>query len=103
MTKFGKVRRLSAGLLSAVFVLSAIVNATPRFDASIFQQTDVKKLPPVNYIRSRTIDVKHLDIDLRFDWDKEQAIGSEVITLAPFADADHVQLDAAMMTINSVS
>ena len=103
MTKFGMVRRFSAGLLTVLFVLSSIAGAAPRFDLSIFQQKDVKKLPPVNWIRSRTIDVKHLDIDLRFDWDKEQAIGSTIVTFAPFADTDKFTLDAALMTIDSVS
>src|SRR4051812_4754008 len=103
MTNFGPVRRLSAGFLAVLFLLSGIANATPRVDLSLFQGPDVKKLPPVNWIRSRTIDVKHVDIDLHFDWDKEQAIGSTVVTLAPFADTDKVYLDAAMMTIDSVT
>jgi aminopeptidase N len=103
MTNLGSVRRLSAGFLAVLFLLSGIANATPRVDLSLFQSADVKKLPPVNWIRSRTIDVKHVDIDLHFDWDKEQAIGSTVVTLAPFADTDKVYLDAAMMTIDSVT
>lgn len=64
---------------------------------------DVKKLPPVNWIRSRTIDVKHVAIDLRFDWDKESAYGTTSVTLAPFNNTDKVYLDAAAMTINSVT
>lgn len=71
---------------------------------SVFvQQDEVKKLPPVNWIRSRKIDVKHVDINLRFDWDKSQAIGVTTVTLAPFSDTAVVHLDAAMMTINSVT
>ena len=64
---------------------------------------EVKKLPPVNWIRSRTIDVKHVDIDLRFDWDKESAMGTTAVTLAPFTDTDKIALDAAEMQINSVA
>ncbi len=63
----------------------------------------MKKLPPVNYIRSHDIDIKNVSIDLRFDWEKEQALGVTVITLAPFQDLQKISLDAAMMTINSVS
>ncbi|MDQ3799171.1 MAG: HEAT repeat domain-containing protein [Acidobacteriota bacterium] len=62
-----------------------------------------RKLPPVNYIRSRVVDVKHVAIDLRFDWDKEQAYGSTVVTLAPFKDTNKIYLDAAAMTVNSVT
>jgi aminopeptidase N len=87
--------------IAAALLLFVLCSGAARFTPA--QAADEKKLPPVNWIRSRNIDVKHLDIDIHFDWDKEQAIGSEVITLAPFADADHIQLDAAMMTIGSVS
>jgi aminopeptidase N len=61
-----------------------------------------RKLPPVNYIRSRAIDVKHIAIDLKFDWEKEQAFGTSTITLTPFKTTDKIYLDAAYMTINSV-
>ena len=32
--------------------------------------------------------ISTLAIDLRFDWDKEQAFGSTVVTLAPFKDTN---------------
>ncbi|KXK04743.1 MAG: aminopeptidase N [Acidobacteria bacterium OLB17] len=63
---------------------------------------DTAKLPPVNWIRSRKYDIKHLSIDLRFDWDKEQAFGEETVTFAPFYDSNQLTLDAAYMTINWV-
>lgn len=86
-----------------VFGLSSAVSARPLLPANIFQQEEIKKLPPVNWIRSRKVDIKHLDIDLRFDWDKEQAYGTTVVTLSSFNDSDTFLLDAAMMTINSVT
>jgi aminopeptidase N len=85
-----------------VFAMSGLVQARPLMVPSVFRQDQKRPLPPVNYIRSRTIDVKHVAIDLRFDWDKSQALGVTTVTLAPFADTDKVKLDAAMMTINSV-
>lgn len=103
MIRNGIARRLFAGSMIALFALSGIVTARPLEVPSVFQQDGKKKLPPVNWIRSRKIDIKHLDIDLRFDWDKEQAIGSTVVTFAPFADTDKFELDAAMMTIGGVS
>ena len=86
-----------------LFGLSAIVQARPMSSSIFVQQDEKKKLPPVNWIRSRTIDVKHIAIDLRFDWAKDQAVGITTVTLAPFADTDRISLDAAMMTINSVT
>ncbi|HXH68869.1 MAG TPA: M1 family metallopeptidase, partial [Pyrinomonadaceae bacterium] len=98
--------KVSAFLLAFLLVSSQIVSASPLFFQLPKIQDDsqkVKKLPPVNYIRSRTIDVKHVAIDLRFDWDKEQAYGSTVVTLAPFKDTNKFYLDAAAMTINSIT
>ncbi len=66
------------------------------------EKQEKRKLPPVNYIRSRAIDVKHIAIDLKFDWDKEQAYGTSVITVAPFKNTAKIYLDAAYMTVNSV-
>jgi aminopeptidase N len=102
MTKLGNFRRLYAGALVFLLAFSMIASARPQ--AGIFSfDDDGSKLPKVNWIRSRTIDVKHLDIDLRFDWDKEQAIGTTIVTLAPFTDTNTISLDAAMMTIDSVT
>src|SRR6185369_15298861 len=95
------IRRFAAVAALFIFTFSNIaVQAHPLLQNSpFFEDTP---LPPVNWIRSRTIDVKDLNIDLKFDWDKEQAIGSEVVTFAPFNNSDTFSLDAAMMTIDSV-
>ncbi len=95
--------RLFAVAVIAMLGFSALVQARPLPEGVFFQQDDKQKLPPVNWIRSRKIDVKHLDIDLKFDWDKEQAIGSTVVTFAPFDDTDKFNLDAALMMIESVT
>lgn len=88
-----------------LFVLgfSSVVSARPLVRNPFIQTDEKKKLPPVNWIRSRDIDVKHVSIDLRFDWDKESAFGSTTVTLAPFSTTNKVKLDAASMTINSVT
>ncbi len=86
--------------------LAQIANAArPLSFLPVIPQDDsrVKKLPPANFIRSREIDVKNVSIDLRFDWEKEQAFGSTIVTLAPFKDLQTFNLDAAAMTINSVT
>ncbi|MEP7213586.1 MAG: M1 family aminopeptidase [Acidobacteriota bacterium] len=98
----GFARRLGAGLMLSVLVFSSILSARPLNDPPFFQMEGKTGLPPVNWIRSRKIDVKHIAIDIRFDWDKEQALGTSTVTAAPFMDSDHIFLDAAAMTINSV-
>jgi aminopeptidase N len=49
------------------------------------------------------IDVKHITLDLRFDWSKRQAFGTATITITPLFATDSIGLDAAFMTIYSVS
>ena len=98
--------RFFALSMTLVFAASGIVSARPMQRPStnrFIQELEKKKLPPVNWIRSRDIDVKHVAIDLRFDWDKESAYGTTTVTLAPFASTGKIALDAAAMTINSVA
>jgi len=62
---------LKVSAFCLVFVLSfsqMTAAARPLFEFP-FQQDDakIKKLPRVNYVRSRTIHVKNVSIDLRFD------------------------------------
>jgi aminopeptidase N len=96
-------------LLLVFFLFGQIANARPllEFEQSIFlaKQDDkkIKKLPPANYIRSRDYDMRHIALDLKFDWEKEQTFGTATITLAPFVtDFKTVKLDAGLMIINSV-
>jgi len=101
MTQFNFVRRaVTAGVLFLFIASSSFARPLPSIWTLL---PDKHPLPPVNWIRSRTIDVKHIAIDLRFDWDKEQAIGTSAITLAPFNDTDKITLDAAAMVIDNVT
>jgi aminopeptidase N len=96
-------RKLLAFSMLFLLGFSSIATARPPKNPFLRQQEEeVKKLPPVNWIRSRQIDVKHIAIDLKFDWEKESAFGVTTVTLAPFKDTNKVYLDAASMTINSV-
>ncbi|CAN5417093.1 M1 family aminopeptidase [soil metagenome] len=102
MTQNSLTRRVFAGVMLVMFAVSGLVQARPM--PRVFDSGDEnKKLPPVNWIRSRKIDVKHIAVDLRFDWDKEQAFGTTTVTLACFSECTTISLDAAMMTINSVT
>ena len=64
---------------------------------------EIKKLPPVHYIRSRDYDMRHNALNLKFDWEKEQTYGTATITLAPLVpNLKIINLDAGLMMINSV-
>ncbi|MEP6704012.1 MAG: M1 family aminopeptidase [Acidobacteriota bacterium] len=95
-------RRLMSLLFAGTLLFSSIAQARPMLGPLELLPQDAK-LPPVNWIRSRKIDIKHILIDLRFNWDKQQALGVTTLTLAPFNDTDKITLDAAAMTINSVT
>ncbi len=95
-------RKISVFSMLVLLVFSSIASARPPKNPFLEDDGTVKKLPPVNWIRSRQIDVKHLSIDLKFDWDKESAFGVTTVTAAPFRDTNKIYLDAASMTINSV-
>jgi len=95
-------RRILTRSLFALFCLSLLTIARP-MPFGVFRQQDEKQdLPPVNWIRSSNIDIKNILVDIRFDWEKEQALGVATITLTQHSDSDHFVLDASEMTINSV-
>lgn len=97
------LRRIATAAVLFILALPGLGLSIPPRTSPFALFADSGKLPPVNWIRSRKYDIKHLSIDLRFDWDKEQAMGEEVVTFAPFVDSDQLTLDAAYMTINSVT
>ncbi|MCU0239637.1 MAG: hypothetical protein MUC29_09360 [Pyrinomonadaceae bacterium] len=66
------------------------------------QTVEKKQLPPIKEPRSRTIDVNHIKLDLRFDWQKKQAFGTSEITFSPLNPTDKISLDAGFLTINSI-
>lgn len=65
------------------------------------QQDSNKNTGFVN--RSRNIDIKHIAIDLRFDWVKKQAYGTATITAYPLKSSNRIKLDAGMLSINAVT
>ena len=67
------------------------------------QSAKIKKLPVSNRLSSKIIDVKHIAVDLKFDWQKKQAIGTAVITLSALKATDKIFLDAGMLGINRIA
>ncbi len=55
------------------------------------------------WARAHNIDIHHIAIDLRFNWQKKNAYGNAIITLSPFNATSTVALDAGMLTINTIS
>ncbi|MCB9190078.1 MAG: M1 family peptidase [Flavobacteriales bacterium] len=53
---------------------------------------------------TRTFDLIHTSLDVRFDWEKQQLIGKAQLTLTPyFYDTDQLTLDAKGFELRSVS
>ena len=77
----------------------AVAGQTPQPD----NQPTKKPLPPQHSERQPAIDVKHIAIDLRFDWQKKQAYGVTAVTVAPIKPSSQIALDAGRFTINSVA
>lgn len=100
MTKNAYVRAMFFEAPVSALVVVLLSAFSGQVDAQ--QPDSIKKLPDVNWIRSHKIDVKHIAIDLRFDWQKKQGHGTTSITVSPFRPTDKITLDAGMLTINTV-
>jgi aminopeptidase N len=88
--------------LALLFVASPALLARPLLPQQT-QTTQQRALPPARYIPSRNYDTRNISLNLRFDWDKEQALGTATITFAPLvSDLRVVEFDAGNMTFNSV-
>src|SRR5712691_7482011 len=95
----------SALLLALILILSPVSLGRPATD---FTQTPQKQrasppFPPTQYVPDHDFDTRHIALDLRFDWELEQLIGSETIVFAPLiTNLRRIELDAANMTFLSV-
>ncbi|HKE60509.1 MAG TPA: M1 family aminopeptidase [Pyrinomonadaceae bacterium] len=95
--------RLKASLLPLVIIFSLVagVSATPARHRVSAQQTPrpTRPFPPTQYIPERDFDTRHIALDLKFDWDKEQLIGRETLVFAPLTpNLRTVKLDATNIT-----
>lgn len=90
----------NANIQLKIFLLFLFILPTT---GSFAQLTDsLKKLPALQEIRHSAIDVKHIALDLQFDWQKKSAFGTATITLSPLNAVNTIALDAAKMTIKTV-
>src|SRR5215471_6362825 len=101
------LKRSAWSILTLIMLLliGSPAYATPATPHHLPQQPQETRrpLPPRQYVPSHDYDTKHIALNLHFDWEKEQAVGTAAITLSPLVkDLRAVELDAANMTINSV-
>jgi aminopeptidase N len=92
------------GRLVALFLAALISFAQPvPGRAQISQQRPARPFPPTQYIPSHDYDITHITLNLHFDWEHEQAIGTATISFAPLLkDLSTVEFDAANMTVAGV-
>jgi aminopeptidase N len=90
---------LACLLVSASAAVAQMPTPTPSPSP---RRVTARPFPPAQYIPPHDYDQRNIKLDLRFDFQKEQAIGVETITLTPTVkDVKRVDLDAAFMTIES--
>jgi aminopeptidase N len=74
----------------------------PVSEKAPLQVAQSRTLPPTQYIPDHDFDTRHIALDLRFNWDREEASGSETIIFKPLVpNLQKIELDAAEMTITS--
>lgn len=70
---------------------------------------DAEQLPAasqdtlVTWSRPHNTDIKHIAIDLRFNWEKKNAYGFATISFSLFNADNHLSLDAGMLSVHAVS
>src|SRR5215471_6366359 len=107
MSQSKSTARLSEMLFAVAFLfifagLGTAQTPTPTPAPQARRVTGARPFPPPQYIPPHDYDQQNIKLDLRFDWQKQQAIGIETITLAPTVkDLKRVDLDAAYMTFES--
>jgi len=63
-----------------------------------------QQIPPPQYIPPHDYDQRNIKLDLRFDWEQEEAIGTATITLAPMVkDLRRVDFDGAYMSVSGAA
>src|SRR5262245_11449181 len=68
------------------------------------RRATTRPFPAARYIPPHNYDQRHIKLDLRFDWEREQAIGTATISFAPtIRDLRRVEFDAASMTVSAAS
>lgn len=97
--------RIALIALSLVFVLASapVLSGRPIPGRAQIQQRVIRPLAPTQYIPSHDYDTTHIALNLHFDWEREQMLGTATISFAPLVkDLRAVEFDAANMTFAGV-
>src|SRR5712691_2745517 len=90
-------------VLVIVLAQASFARPAPDFDQTPQTPHASRPFPPTQYIPDHDFDTRHVALDLRFDWEREQLIGVETMVFKPLvADLRTIELDAANMTVASV-
>ncbi|MBC7911239.1 MAG: HEAT repeat domain-containing protein [Pyrinomonadaceae bacterium] len=94
----------SAAKAFFALLLSALIFAQQTGSAQQpAQALKARPLPPVQYIPNRDYDMRHIALNLSFDWEREQALGTATISFSPLTSSlRQVEFDAGNMTFTSV-
>ena len=98
---FGRATKYFLALVLSFFVAhTAQSQPTPQQMA----RPAARPIPPPQYIPPHDYDQRNIKLDLRFDWEREQAIGTATITLAPVVkDLRRVDFDGAFMSVSGAA
>jgi len=98
------ITKLFLGLASFLIVVNIAAAQQPQPTATPVARRVTRPFPPPQYIPPHDYDQRNIKLDLRFDWEQEQAIGAATITLAPTVkDLRRVDFDAAFMSVSSAT
>jgi aminopeptidase N len=88
----------------AALIVFAPIAATGQQTSRTAQPLRTRPLPPIQYVPARNYDTKHIALNLSFDWEREQAMGTATISFSPLtSNLKQLELDAANMTFASVT
>ena len=104
----GARANLILGIASLLFATVSVLGQTPSqptaTPAPTARRATERPFPAARYIPPHNYDQRNIKLNLRFDWEQEQAIGSATITLAPTVkDLRRVDFDAALMTVSGAA
>ncbi len=107
MSRLHITSKVRARLICLSFVLLLLMQAAGVCATTSHrraQQATAPSLPPARSVPAHDYDLRHVKLDLRFDWQHEQALGTATLTFTPQTDElRRVEFDAANMTFERVT
>src|SRR3982750_2094536 len=101
MSAMVRLRSTLTSFLSLLLLLTCVANvrASSTYQVEVRVQQNPRAIPPTQYIPDREFDTRHIALDLRFNWDREQLLARETLVFAPLVtNLKTLKLDAANIT-----